>query len=86
LAVGLIKLNPGARTTGFGQAQLIRMTNVLIGKLSNTGRFQLMERQEVDQVLDEKAFEATAHDADMRDYLRELQGADYLIHGEMANF
>ena len=86
LAVGLIKLNPSARTRGFGNAHLIRMTNELIVKLTNTDRFQLMERQEVDQVLDEKAFDAVAKGADIREYLKELQGADYLIHGEMTNF
>ncbi|MFH1076576.1 MAG: CsgG/HfaB family protein, partial [Pseudomonadota bacterium] len=85
LAVGLIRLNQNARTDGFDQGHLKRITDDLIVKLSNTSRFQLMERQEVDQVLDEKAFAAVASGGNIQDRLRQLAGADYLIHGEIAN-
>lgn len=45
-----------------------------------------MEREQVDQVLDEKAFEAIAAGGDIQARLGELAGADYLIHGELNNF
>jgi len=86
IAVGLIRLNSNARTTNFGKGHIKRMTDDFIVKLSNTNRFVLMERQEVDQIIDEKAFEAVASGGDILDRLRELQGADYLIHGEVNNF
>ena len=85
LAVGLIRLNQSARTDGFDQGHLKRVTDDFIVKLSNTNRFQVMERQEVDQVLDEKAFAAVASGGNIQDRLKQLIGADYLIHGEIAN-
>jgi curli biogenesis system outer membrane secretion channel CsgG len=85
LAVGLIRLNPSARTDGFDQGHLKRITDDFIVKLSNTNRFQVMERQEVDQVLDEKAFAAIASGGNIKDRLKQLAGADYLIHGEISN-
>lgn len=86
LAVGLLKVNPSARTNGLGDGHVKRMNDDLMLKLTNTNRFVVMERQEVDQILDEKAFEAIAAGGDIKDRLGELSGADYLIHGEIANF
>ncbi|MCX5841894.1 MAG: hypothetical protein NTY16_10705, partial [Deltaproteobacteria bacterium] len=85
LAVGLIRLNQSARTDGFDQGHLNRITDDFIVKLSNTNRFQVMERQQVDQVLDEKAFASVASGGNIQDQLNQLAGADYLIHGEIAN-
>jgi len=86
LAVGLLKVNPAARTTGLTDGHVKRMSDDIVLKLTNTNRFVVMDRQEVDQILDEKAFEAVAAGGDIRDRLGELAGADYLIHGEIANF
>lgn len=86
LAVGLLKVNSSARTTGLNQGHVKRMNDDLMLKLTNTNRFRVMERQEVDQILDEKAFEAAASGGDIISRLRELIGADYLVHGEITNF
>lgn len=86
LAVGVLKVNPSARLTGLDQGHVKRMTDDLMIKLTNTNRFRVMERQEVDQVLDEKAFEAATSGGDIISRLREMIGADYLVHGEIANF
>ena len=86
IAIGTLKLNPSAKTTGLTKGRLKEMTDDIAAKLLNTNRFVVMERQEVDQLLDEKAFAAAAKGGDMQDYLAELQGADYLIHGEITNF
>ena len=85
LAVGLIRLNQNARTDGIDQGHMKRITDDFIVKLTNTNRFQVMERQEVDQVLDEKAFAAVASGGNIQDRLKQLVGADYLIHGEVSN-
>ena len=86
LAVGLLKVNPSARTNGLDGGHVKRMTDDLLVKLTNTNRFVVMDRQEVDQILDEKAFDAVVSGADIQDQLAELSGADYLVHGEIANF
>ena len=86
LAVGVLRLNPNARTTSISTGHVKRMTDDLVVKLSNTNRFRVLERHEVDQVLDEKTFEAVASGGGMDARMRELIGADYLIHGEIANF
>lgn len=86
LAMVLLRLNSSAKTTGLTKGHLQRMSDDMILKLLNTNRFELMERHEVDKVIDEKAYESVASGGDIQDRLGELQGADYLIHGEVANF
>ncbi|MFB3107595.1 MAG: CsgG/HfaB family protein, partial [Pseudomonadales bacterium] len=86
LAVGLIKVNPSARITGLTDGHVDRMSGDLIVKLANTNRFRVMERQEVDQILDEKDFEAATSGDSSISRLRELIGADYLVHSEISNF
>lgn len=86
IAIGKLKLNPSAKTTALTKGTLTRLNDELAAKLLNTNRFVVMERQEVDQILDEKGFAAAAKGGDIQDYLSELQGADYLIHGEIINF
>ena len=85
LAVGLIRLNQSAVTDGIDQGHMKRITDDFIVKLTNTNRFKVMERQEVDQVLDEKSFAAVTSGGNIQDRLKQLVGADYLIHGEVSN-
>jgi curli biogenesis system outer membrane secretion channel CsgG len=86
VVMGQVRVNPSARTSGMAKGHIKRLSDELGLKLLNTGRFVMMERAEIDQVLDEKAFEAAAAGGDIADRLRELEGADYLIHGELTNF
>ena len=86
IAVGRLRITPGARTSRMAPGAIKRLTDELILKLHDSKRFRVMERQEVDQVLDEKTFEAIASGGDIRDRLQQLQGADYLIHGEIINY
>jgi len=86
IAVGLLKVTPGAYTSRLTPGAVKQLTDELILKLHNSNRFVVMERQQVDQILDEKAFEAIASGGDIQDRLRELVGADYLIHGEIINY
>jgi len=86
IAVGLVRVNPTARTNGLADGHVKRITDDLILKLGKTNRFVVLERQEVDQVFDEKTFDAMMQGEDIRSRLQELAGADYLIHGEITNF
>lgn len=86
LAVGLLKINRGARTDGFKEGYVERLTNELITKFSHTNRFSVMERQEVDQVLDEKTLDAITKGQTVTDLVKRLVSADYLVHGDIANF
>lgn len=87
LAMGIIHLNQSARTLyGFNQGHLARISDAVIDGLSNSKRFILLEREQVDQILDEKTFVAITSGGDLQAGLSELQGADYLIHGELNNF
>ncbi len=87
LAMGIIKLNHSARIfQGFNHGHLERVSDDIIMGLTNSKRFVLLEREQVDQVLDEKTFEAIASGGDIQSRLGELVGADYLIHGELNNF
>jgi len=87
LAMGSLRLNPAAKTSGgFNRNHIKRIADEMINSFTNSKRFQVMERQEVDQVLDEKTFETITAGGDIKSRLVELQGADYLIHGEVVNF
>jgi TolB-like protein len=86
IAVGLVRVNLTARTNGLADGHVKRITDDLILKLGKTNRFVVLERQEVDQVFDEKTFDAMMQGEDMRSRLQELAGADYLVHGEITNF
>ncbi len=87
LAMGIIKLNHSAQTIrGFNHGHLERISDDIIMGLTNSKRFVLMEREQVDQILDEKTFEAISSGGDIQARLGELVGADYLIHGEINNF
>lgn len=86
VVMGKLRLNPSAKTKGMAKGHIKRLSDELKMKLLNSNRFVVMERAEVDQLLDEKAFEAVAAGGDISDRLRELEGADYLIHGELTNF
>ncbi len=87
LAMGLIHKNQAARTIAeFNQGYLERISDEIISGLSNSKRFIMLERDQVDQVLDEKSFETMTSGGNIQDRLGELAGADYLIHGELNNF
>jgi curli biogenesis system outer membrane secretion channel CsgG len=86
LAVGLVRLNPSARTTDVKSGHMERITDELVNALNNTNRFLVMERREVDRVLDEKTFTAIAGGDDIRERIKQLKGADYLVMGEVTNF
>ena len=45
-----------------------------------------MERGQLDQVIDEKTLQAMAQDGNIRDYLKELEGSDYLVIGKLTRF
>ena len=86
LAVGRIRITPNARAITLDQAQTGRLTNDLMFKLSRYPEFQLLERAEVDQVLDEKAFVAITQAVPDQSLLKALEGADYLVHTAIDRF
>lgn len=76
---------------GFSNPQLTaplldKMSNDLVIQLGNTRRFDVLERSEIDQVLDEKSFDAIVHGGSISSRLNELVAADYIIHGQIENF
>ncbi len=87
LAMGSIRLDRSARTSsGFNSGYLKRIADNMINQLMASRRFVVMERSEVDQVLDEKTFEAITRGGDIKHRLGALQAADYILHGEINNF
>jgi curli biogenesis system outer membrane secretion channel CsgG len=64
---------------------LDRATNDLLVKLTNTQRFLVLDRQQVDQLIDEKAFATVASGDAFDPRLRQLLGSDYLLLGQLDN-
>lgn len=87
LAMGKLRLNRSAKTSGgFNRNHVKRISDEMHHFFSDGKRFQMMERAEVDQLLDEKIFTAITAGDDLSPYLAEFEGADFLIHGEIVNF
>ena len=92
LAVVKIKLNArkkfddGALVSALQDGTMDQITDNLVDALDKSNRFILLERREVDQLLDEKLFQAATKGHDIRQYIEELQGSDYLIAGELTAF
>ena len=88
LALGALTLNARAKTSGsdMGPARLAQLTEELGDALNKSNRFRVLERQRLDQVLDEKAFRAVSQGQDIRPLLAGLAEADYLVLGEISNF
>ncbi|RLA10647.1 MAG: hypothetical protein DRQ52_11020 [Gammaproteobacteria bacterium] len=86
LAVGTIRLNRNGNNQLLGGETINRVTDDLIVKLDHTRRFDVLERQEIDQILDEKTFTAAVQGGDLKASLKQLEGADYLVYGEINDF
>lgn len=86
LAVGKIRVNPLGRNADVRRANIDRVSNDLMVKLSQFPEFDVMERAEIDQIVDEKAFTTKARGTSARGALRELEGADYLIIAVIDDF
>jgi curli biogenesis system outer membrane secretion channel CsgG len=87
LAMGKFSLNSSlGKANDSMLGHLKRIADGVINNLSNSKRFIMMERQQVDQILDEKTFETISSGGDIRSRLGKLKGADYLIHGELTNY
>jgi curli biogenesis system outer membrane secretion channel CsgG len=86
LAVGKIRINPNGRNHALRGARIDRVTNDLMVKLSQFPEFDVMERAEIDQVIDEKAFTSMAQGRSMPAAMRELEGADYIVIATIDDF
>lgn len=86
IAIGPIKIDSKERAGILSNNDVNIIVNKLIAKLSNTHRFRIMEREDVDQILKEKEFVSKVKDSDLKSMLKQLQGADYLIYGEIEEF
>jgi curli biogenesis system outer membrane secretion channel CsgG len=84
LALGLVKMGSTANTGKDADQDIPYFTDTLISLISQTKRFQLIDRQEVDQLLDEQIAQALAENRDLPGAMGTLQGADYLLYGSVS--
>ncbi|MCB1958920.1 MAG: hypothetical protein KDE68_00070, partial [Rhodocyclaceae bacterium] len=86
LAVGLVKVRSTASTGVDANAHIPAFTDTLISRLTQTQRFVLIDRQEVDQLMDEQLAQAMAQNRELPSSMGTLAGADYVLIGSIANF
>ena len=79
IAIGKVHFNANNNTIFLSIDDYPRVKNDLMIKLTNTNRFDVLERHEIDQVLDEKNFTALMGGDEIEPHLKELIGADYLV-------
>ena len=80
------KFDDGSRVSAIQEGTMDQITDNLVDSLAKSNRFNMMERRQIDQLIDEKVFQAASQGGDIRQYLKELQGSDYLVIGELTNF
>lgn len=86
LAVGSLSTSRSGQFDLPPEDLIDRATNDFLVKLSNTQRFLVLDRQEVDQLIDAKAFTTVASGDDAFDgRLQQLLGSDYLVLGQIDN-
>jgi curli biogenesis system outer membrane secretion channel CsgG len=88
LAVGKIRINQAINFDEILPALIFqeRVSNDLLVKLTNTNRFNVLDRQEVDQLLDEKMFNTLAQNQEIESRLKEFDEADFLIMISINDF
>lgn len=87
LVVGRLRVNPEARSQSLLTDDRVRkMANDFVFKLTHSNRFNVLERHEVDQILNEKQFDTIVSGGAVDDRIGEMIGADYLIHGDIDRF
>ncbi len=86
LAVGKIRINAKGKDSEAARQYQTRLTNDLLVKLTNTQRFDVLDRQEIDQIMDEKSFIALTKGQNIEDKLKEFDQADYLVFPAINTF
>lgn len=86
LAIGKVHFNLTGKPIILSVDDYPRIKNDLLVKLTNSQRFDLLERHEMDQLLDEKNFTALMAGDDIDPYLQEMIGADYLVLSSIDKF
>ncbi|MCF6203949.1 MAG: hypothetical protein L3J59_09830 [Methylococcaceae bacterium] len=79
IAIGKVHFNANNNHIFLSVNDYPRIKNDLMVKLTNSNRFDVLERHEIDQVLDEKNFTALMGGDEIDPYLKEMIGADYLV-------
>ncbi len=79
IAIGKVHFNANNNFIFLSVDDYPRVKNDLMVKLTNSNRFDVLERHEIDQVLDEKNFTALMSGDEIDPYLKETIGADYLV-------
>ena len=79
LAIGLVKAHSTATTGVDANKHIPAFTDTLISRLAQTKRFQLIDRQEVDQLLDEQLAQAMAENRDLPSSMGALAGAEVSV-------
>ncbi len=79
IAIGKVHFNANNNYIFLSVDDYPRVKNDLMVKLTNSNRFDVLERHEIDQILDEKNFTALMGGDEIDPYLKETIGADYLV-------
>jgi len=86
VAIGLIKSGSTARTGKKADEHTPIFTDTIISRLAQTKRFQMIDRQEADQLINEQLAQAIAKGQDLPSAMGTLKGSDYLVYGSLASF
>lgn len=86
IAVGKIRISAGGHSELFAKEYREQVQNDLLVKLTNGHRFDVLDRQEFDQIFDEKTLAALSQGQSIEAKLAELTEADYLIFTSVNDF
>ena len=75
----------GYRAVGHDYALGPSLANAVGATLSKTGRFKMLERQQIDGIMKQRKIEDVLTDPATRKRIGQLAGASYLIYGEVEH-
>lgn len=86
MVVGNLQLTPSGNLKDFNKQTVKTFVDQIVAKLSGTGRFKVLDRQYLDQVLDQQTLNALVSGQNPTDKLKQLTEADYILNGQISSF
>jgi len=85
LSVGLMRMDQGMSANGITEAKLVYLSNVLIARLSESSDYKLVERLEIDNVLDQKAITSVIQNGGTASAISSLTPAAHILVGGITS-
>ena len=85
LAIRLMRMDAGLSSSGISESKLKYLSSALKARLYDSGQYTILERLDIDDVLDEKIMTSIIHNSDIGTSLTKLSEANYILIGGITS-